>query len=103
MSEEQLLEVRIESQDPALIAEIEAALKTVNAKPWEKTRDLTTVLTIASSAVALINALLDLKERLKKKPEAAAKVYVVNADRSQLTVAEATEVDLKNLIEAPNE
>ena len=99
MSDEQMLEIRIESQDPALIDEIESALAEVNAKRWEKTRDLVTVLSIASSAVALVSALLDLKDRLEKKPD-AAKVYVLNVDRKQLPIAEATEVALTELIES---
>jgi hypothetical protein len=99
MNDEQMLEVRIESQDPDLIAEVESALAEVNAKRWEKTRDLVTVLSIASSAVALVTALLDLKERLEKKA-AATKVYVLNVDRKQLAIAEATEVALTDLIKS---
>ena len=103
MSNEQTLEIRIASQDAALIGEIESALAQVNAKRWEQTRDLATVLTIASSAVALVKALLDLKDRLQKKPAAAAattRIYVLNADRQQLAIADVTDAKLVELIEA---
>ena len=97
MSDEQMLEIRIESQDPALIAEIESALAEVNPKRWEKTRDLITIIAIAASTIELINALLELREHLSKKPD-APKIYVLNADRKKLTVDEATEVTLTELI-----
>jgi hypothetical protein len=99
MKDEQMLEVRIESQDPQVIAEIESALAEVNAKRWEKTRDLVTILTVTSSVVTLVNALLDLKKRMEKK-RSAPKVIVLNVDRKQLAVNEATEASLSELIKA---
>jgi hypothetical protein len=99
MSTEPMLEVRIESQDPNLIAEIESTLAQVNAKRGEKTRDFVTVLAIAASAVKLINALLELKQRLEDKPD-GSKVYVLNANRDQMVLPEATERKLSELIES---
>jgi hypothetical protein len=57
-----------------------------------------TILTIAASAVALVNALLDLKKRLSKPDTPPPTIVIKNVDRLELNMADASAESLQELI-----
>jgi hypothetical protein len=97
MPDESTLEVVIDTTDEDVIRFVEETMSTVEPQRWKNTRDIMTVLTIASSAVALVNALLALKDKLAAEAE-ALRVTVKNTDRDEIDLATATRADLERLL-----
>jgi hypothetical protein len=97
MADDVMLEVHIDVVDEARLGEIESGLAAVNPQRWRSSRDIGTVITIASSAVGLINALLTLKDRIMTELH-PPKIEVKNEDREAVDLASATREDLERLL-----
>lgn len=91
------LELAIDTVDDESVQTIEQELVEVAPQRWPATRDIVTIITIASSAVALIEALLSLRERLLAQRH-APKVTVKNAEREEVVLIAATRADLERLL-----
>ena len=92
------LELRIASRDEATVSEIEAALRSVDAKRWPTSRmDPVTILTLAAAAVKLVSALLELKAKLvaQKNP---SDVTMENAAGATLNLLSATEPAIREFV-----
>jgi len=115
MSEEAQLEIAISGTDDATVDDIMTALADVGAERWPQTRDLQTILTVASSAVALVNALLDLRDRFFAQRAApaddtvaagaparaagvASSIVIRNVERLEINLADATPESLQALL-----
>ncbi|TDU84452.1 hypothetical protein EV138_6923 [Kribbella voronezhensis] len=99
MADEVTLEIEIDTTDEATVRAIEQALAEVEPQRWDQTREVVTILTIAASAVALVNALLDLKKRLSKPDTPAPTIVIKNLNRLELNMSEATPETLRELLE----
>jgi hypothetical protein len=97
MTDQPTLEVVIDTIDEDVIRSIEETMSTIESERWKNARDIVTVLTIASSAVALVNALLTLKDRLAGETR-ALRVTVKNTDREEVDLTSATREDLERLL-----
>ncbi|WP_112239895.1 hypothetical protein [Kribbella monticola] len=103
MADEVTLEIEIDTTDETTVRAIEAALAEVEPQRWDQTREVVTILTIAASAVALVNALLDLKKRLSKPDTPAPTIVIKNLNRLELNMSDATPETLRELIEDPTD
>lgn len=92
------LELVIDSKDEQTLRAIEQALGGVDPQRWPETRDVMTIITVASSTVALVNALLDLRSKLAKKGTPAPSVVIKNVNRMELALPEASKETLEALI-----
>ena len=100
MSNDVLLELRIDSRDEAIVKEVEKNLSSVEVKRWETARmDPVTILAIAAGTVKLISALLELKAKLAQRRD-APKVTIKSADGTSVALADATEALLTNMMSA---
>lgn len=97
MSEEMMLEVHVDVVDDERLAQIETDLAPVNPQRWRSSRDIGTVITIVSSGVGLINALLTLKDRIMAELH-PPKVEVKNENREAVDLASASREDLERLL-----
>lgn len=97
MADETQLQIVIASQDEATVQDVEQSLAAVGARRWPKARalDPVTVLLIGAAAIKLVTALLDLKQKLAKKPNPpdvkvqapdGTTISLLNATREQLEV-----------------
>ncbi len=100
MADEVELELAIRTDDPALLDEIQAWLGEANPERWPQDRDPFTILAIAANAGTIISALLDLKDRLGKREQPAPQIVIRNVERLELTLPDATEQTLRQLIDA---
>jgi hypothetical protein len=98
MSGDVTLELAIDTKDEQTLRAIEEALGDVGPRRWPETRDILTVITVASGTDALVDALLSLKSRFGQEP-AAPPIVIKNVDRLALTLPEATPESLRELIE----
>jgi len=103
MADDVTLEIEIDTTDEETVRAIEEALAELEPQRWDQTRELVTILTIAASAVALVNALLDLKKRLSKPETPPPTIVIKNVNRLELNMTEATEETLRELIEDPSD
>ena len=94
-----ILEVQIDTVDEERVRRVEAELDDVQPQRWRSARDIGTVITVASSLVGLVNALLVLKDRMTADRDAPT-VRVRNAQREEVDLAQATREDLERLVEA---
>lgn len=99
MADDVTLEIRIETTDEVTVRAIEEALAEVEPRRWNQTREVVTILTVAASAVALVNALLDLKKRFSKPGTPPPTVVIKNVNRLELSMTDATPERLRELIE----
>jgi hypothetical protein len=99
MADDVKLEIEIDTTDEATVRAIEDALAEVEPQRWPQTREVVTILTIAASAVALVNALLDLKKRLSKPDEPPPTVVIKNVNRLELNLSDVTPETLQQLIQ----
>jgi hypothetical protein len=97
MPEDVMLEVHLDVVDEDRLGLIESELASVNPQRWRSSRDIGTVITIASSAVGLINALLILKDRIMTEIH-PPKVAVKNEEREEVDLASASREDLERLL-----
>ena len=98
MTDTVTLELAIDTKDEETLRVIEATLSDVAPERWPDNRDIVTIIAIASSAITLVNALLDLKKRLKKELKSPPSVIIRNADRVELSLPDVTEETLRVLI-----
>jgi hypothetical protein len=99
MADTVTLELAIDTKDEDTLRAIEDALSDVAPERWPDTREIVTIIAIVSSAITLVNALLDLKKRLSKEVPSPPSIVIRNADRVELTLPNATEETLRALIE----
>lgn len=99
MDDQVMLEVAVKTTDTITLDEIQAALSEVNPQRWPQDRDPFTILAIAANAGTIISALLDLKDRLSKHSEPAPQIIIRNVERLELTLPDATEETLRQLID----
>jgi predicted component of type VI protein secretion system len=100
MDDEVMLEVAVKTTDTIVVDEIQSALSEVSPQRWPQDRDPFTILAIAANAGTIISALLDLKDRLSKRSEPAPQIVIRNVERFELTLPDATEETLHQLIDA---
>lgn len=98
MSGEVTLELAIDSKDEQTLRVIEEALGDVNPRRWPETRDILTVITIASNAAALVDALLSLQSRFRQE-QATPPIVIKNVNRLELTLPNAAAESLRELID----
>lgn len=98
MNDTNALEIVIETKDEKIIQEVESELGSVNPQRWNDTRDLVTIIAIASSIVMLVKSLLELKEKFSKKPN-APKIVIYNINREAVDLLNASENTIKSLFE----
>jgi hypothetical protein len=98
MGGEVTLELAVDTKDEETLRAIEQALGGVSPQRWQDTRDIITIITVVSSAVALINALLDLKNKLSKQESPPPSIVIKNVNRLELTLPNATVDSLQALI-----
>jgi len=98
-NEPAMLELAIDTVDEETVRAIEEALGDVSPERWPQTREIVTIITIAASTVALINALLDLKAKLSKKGLAPPTIVIRNVERLELALPDATKTSLEALIQ----
>ena len=99
MADDVTIELEIDTTDEGTIRAIEEALAGVEPQRWDQSREILTILTVAASAVALVNALLDLKKRLSKPDLPAPTIVIKNVNRLELNMSDATPETLRELIE----
>lgn len=97
MPEEELLEVAVDTVDDEVLTDLEDAMPDVKIDRWQSTRDIGTILTLASTSVGLINALLTLKDRLLAHAH-PPNVTVKNAERDEVVLLTASREDLERLL-----
>jgi len=97
MPDDVTLELEIDTTDEETIHLIEQALAEASPQRWDQSREIVTILTIAASAITLVNALLDLKKRLSKPDTPPPTITIKNLDRLELTLTDTTEESLKSL------
>ncbi len=98
MADDVTLEIEIDSTDEETVRAIEQALAEVGPHRWGQTREVVTILTVAAGAVALVNALLDLKKRLEKPATPPPTIVIKNVNRLELNISDATAETLQELI-----
>jgi hypothetical protein len=98
MANDVTLEVVVNTKDETIIRDIEETMAGVSPQRWKDTRDIVAIITITSSVVELINALLTLKEKSSSHPE-APKIVIKNINRAEIELSGATEENLKALID----
>jgi hypothetical protein len=98
MADDVTLEIEIDSTDEETVRAVEQALAEVGPQRWGQTREVVTILTVAAGAVALVNALLDLKKRLEKPATAPPTIVIKNVNRLELNISDATAETLQELI-----
>ncbi len=76
---------------------LELAIDTKDEQTLRETRDILTIITIASNAVALVDALLSLKSRFHQQ-QATPPIVIKNVNRLELTLPNATPESLRELI-----
>ena len=100
MDDEVMLELAVKTTDTVALDEIQAALSEVNPQRWPQDRDPFTILAIAANAGTIISALLELKDRLSKQSKPAPQIVIRNVERLELTLPDATQETLRQLIDA---
>jgi hypothetical protein len=100
MADELELELVVESQVESVISEVEATLGPVVRQrlPPARILDPAAILGLAAGAVQLINALLDLRDRLASRPDPPA-VTVRNAQSDEIDLRAATQSEIESFVE----
>jgi hypothetical protein len=104
MADEIMLELAVDTTDEEAVSAIEEAVAAANPKRWESTRDIGTILTLASSSVGLLNALLVLKaslgkkDRDKDKEQRGLTIVIRNAEREELRLEDVSEESVTILL-----
>jgi hypothetical protein len=97
---EQELEITIYTPDVTLAESILQPIKDVEIRRPRvaRTIDPITIVTVVSSSIALVNGLLDLRDRLRKR-SGAPRVVVRNARGDSVPLVDADKSDLEHLVE----
>ena len=110
-----MLEVAVDTTDEETLREIESMLAGANPQRWPGTRDIGSIITLASSSVGLLNALLALKGSWSARSKAknaqggtgtdtaddakrGVTIVIRNADREELRLEDVTDQTVQILI-----
>jgi len=102
MNDNRTIEVVLDTVDPSAVSKIETDLGDLNPKRWKNTRELITILTVASTVVTLVKTLLEIREKLAKQKD-APRMLLRNANRDELDLAKAQEAQLTASLSAPED
>lgn len=99
MVDEVMVELAVDTTDEELLREIEQAVAEANPQRWPETRDIGTIIALASSSVGLVNTLLALKASLAKKHDKPEVTVVIrNENRDEVRLADITEETAQALV-----
>jgi hypothetical protein len=102
LNDNRTIEVVLDTVDQSTISKVEEDLSDLSPKRWKSTRELITVLTIASTVVTLIKTLLEIREKLAKQKD-APRMLLRNANRDEIDLASAQEDQLRAFLSAPEQ
>jgi hypothetical protein len=102
LNDNRTIEVVLDTVDQSTISKVEEDLSDLIPKRWKSTRELITVLTIASTVVTLIKTLLEIREKLAKQKD-APRMLLRNANRDEIDLASAQEDQLRAFLSAPEQ
>jgi hypothetical protein len=93
------LEIVVESDDDAIVGEVRSALSPAEVEQWENARivDPMTILAVAGGIVQIVNGLLTLRDRLRKKREPPT-VRIRNAAGDEVVLVTATPEEIEALV-----
>jgi len=97
MTEQCMFEVVVDTIDETTVRELETGLSGLNPQRTPPTRELITVLTIASTVLTIVKTLLEIREKLKAKGSTQP-VRIRNIERDELELLSATDEAIEQFV-----